>query len=330
MPIFLAIKHTAAALLAVVTMAACCAVHAATISSGTIARPEGPRSYLLGQAANPAPGKRPLVILLHGHGASAAMAFGKGKIRDPAAAWLDIADRENLLLIAPEGATGSDNRQGWNDCRADAATNPATDDVGLLGALIDKAVAEHNADAAQVYITGISNGGGMTYRAAIELKHPVAAIAVLSMPMAASSRCAAPTRPLPVLFTHGTSDKIVPYAGGPVGNWVLKGRGTGVSAEETVRQWRELAKLPDTPQVTRLPKRNSSDPTSATRYVWGQDPAQLQVVFLKIDKGGHTQPSITRRFAWPLTILLGAQNSDVEFAEEAWSFFKTKRAADAQ
>ena len=79
--------------------------------------------------------------------------------------------------------------------------------------------------------------------------------------------------------------------------------------------------------VTRLPHRDEADATSATRYVWGSNPAGMQVAFLKIDGGGHTQPSIRRRLSAPALFLLGRQNGDVEFVDEAWSFFKDNRAA---
>ncbi|MEO7580612.1 MAG: PHB depolymerase family esterase [Massilia sp.] len=301
-------------------------VSAAVIIPGIIERPEGTRHYLMAQAGAPGQGKRPLVIVLHGHGSSAATTFGRDRINDPAAFWLDIAEREQLLVIAPDGWKGSDNKQGWNDCRADAPTNPATDDVGFLQALIDKAVAEYGADPQRVYITGGSNGGGMTYRAAIELRRAPAAIAVVSALMPAKSLCAAPSRAVPVLIAHGTGDKIAPYAGGIVSHWSLKGRGSGISAEESVRVWRQLAGLPDTPVVSRFAHRQPSDPTAATRYVWGADPGKLQVVFLKIEQGGHNPPSIARRLSWLAVALVGEQNADLEFAEECWTFFKDKRS----
>ena len=73
-----------------------------------------------------------------------AWSFAEVRIRAPSA----------NLVIAPDGWKGSDDKRGWNDCRADAATNPPTDDVGLIGALIDKAIADYDADPARVYIFG--------------------------------------------------------------------------------------------------------------------------------------------------------------------------------
>ena len=324
MPVYHIVHRSLAALL----VAAIASPAAATlIAPGTLNRPEGARYYLMAQADKPAAGKRALVIMLHGHAGSAALTLGRGKLNDPAASWLDIAERDDVLLIVPDGWKGSDGKQGWNDCRADAPTNPSTDDVGFIGALIDKAVADYDVDPARVYITGISNGGAMTYRAAIELKQPVAAIAVMSALMPTASRCAPPSRALSLLVTHGTDDKIAPYAGGVVGHWLLTGRGSGVSVEDGLRQWRAVAGLPDAPVVTPVTHRDPGDPSTATRYVWGSDPARTQVVLLKIDKGGHNQPSISRRLSPVLTFLLGVQNGDVEFSEEAWRFFRDKRAS---
>lgn len=313
------------AIAAIFTLPVIYPVCAATITSETIVRPEGIRGYLLAQPTQAHTGKLPLVIVLHGNGASVSMTFGKEKINDPAAAWLDLVDREHLLVLAPDGWKGSNDKQGWNDCRADAPTNPKTDDVGFLSALIDKAIAEHNADPNQIFITGASNGGTMTYRAAIELGPRLAAVSVSSALMSATSLCQSPKHPLPILFMHGTDDKIAPYAGGVVGHRLSGGRGSGIGMEESIKIWRELAQLPESPTVTAIPHRDKSDVTSATRYVWGNDTKQLQIAFLKITKGGHVQPSISRRLSWIVVAFLGEQNADVEFAEETWAFFKDKR-----
>ncbi len=303
---------------------------AATIVSETVQRPEGPRHYLLAQPATPvaaASNKLPLVILLHGHAASANLTFGKGKIDDPASAWLAVADREGLLIIAPDGSKGSDDKQGWNDCRADAPTNPKTDDVGFIAALIDQAVAQHNADPSRVYLSGASNGGGMVYRAAIELGPRLAAVAVSSMLMPVKNLCQAPKRAVPILVAHGTEDKIAPYAGGEVGHFLLTGRGSGLSADASVKYWRELAQLPPTPVVTNVPHRDAADKTSLVRYVWGSDPKQTQVEFLKMENAGHVQPSIAHSLSWLVLAVLGKQNGDLEYADETWAFFKDKHAA---
>ena len=166
----------------------------------------------------------------------------------------------------------------------------------------------------------------MAYRLAIELGPQLAGIAALSAVMPAKSLCPEPAHALPVLIEHGTADSLVPYAGGEIGKGLLGGRGTSMGVDDTVALWRRLAKLPDAPVVTALPHREKSDATAATRYVWGADPNQLQVEFLKIAGGGHVEPSIAKRVHPAYAAVLGAQNGDVEIAEEAWTFFKDKRA----
>lgn len=312
--------------------AACCvllsqAVHAATVTEARIVRPDGARHYLLATPDAPASGKRGLVILLHGHMGSAAQVLGQRGVASPLAQWLAIAEREQLLLIAPDGNLGGDRKSGWNDCRADAPTNPRSDDSGLVAALIALAVAEHDVDPARVYVMGMSNGGMMTLRLAGELGRKLAAVATVGAGVAAHSQCAPPGAPVSVLLIAGTGDPVVPYLGGAVGYTGLKGRGTVLGAVESAAVWRALDQLPSSADVTAVPHRAASDPTRATRMLWGADPGRPQVELLTISQGGHVEPSIARRLGWMLTKLLGPQNGDVEAAEEAWNFFRDKRAA---
>jgi polyhydroxybutyrate depolymerase len=313
-------------LAACIALVAATAAHATEYSAHTLARPEGERRYLvLDPGAPDASAKRPVVILLHGHGEEAAAVLGRASFggytpRD----WAKLAEREHLLLIAPEGAKGSDGKVAWNDCRGDATTNATTDDVGFIGALIDKAVADFRVDPQRVYVFGFSNGGGMAYRLGIELAPRLAAIGVQSALMPARSRCAAPTRPVSVFILHGTSDPIAPYAGGDVGNWLTRGRGSGLSADATVAAWRKVDGLPDAADVFRFPHVRADDPTTATRMLWGRDAAGVQVEFLRIDGGGHVHASKDEELPWLLKKILGPMNHDVDTADEAWRFFRTK------
>jgi polyhydroxybutyrate depolymerase len=299
---------------------------AATVTDHTLARPEGPRHYLVAEAEGMPKAKRPVLILLHGHGASAAMMVGLASFGGyTTQEWPALAARENIPLLAPDGVKASDGKSVWNDCRGDATTNATTDDVGLVAALIDTAIGQFDADPGRVCVFGASNGGGMASRVGIELASRVAAIGVQSGLMPVQSECPAPSRPLSVLIAHGTADQISPYAGGKVGNWFLHGRGSGHGAEQSVAIWRNLAGLPETAAAHRFPHLRPSDQTSATRYVWGANPALTQGEFLRIDGGGHVGAAKEGELPWLWRTLLGDRNHDVDTAEEALSFFKTKR-----
>ncbi|SCL54718.1 polyhydroxybutyrate depolymerase [Micromonospora citrea] len=123
------------------------------------------RSYLL----HAPPGYDParptaLVIALHFYPGS-----GEG-LRETTG--LDaVADRENFLVAYPDGRDG-----GFNAliCCGSA------DDVGFLRALTEHLVRTWRADPDRIYLTGISNGGDMSFRAAVELHGTFAAIGVVS------------------------------------------------------------------------------------------------------------------------------------------------------
>lgn len=287
--------------------------------------PEGVRHFMVMQPRDLGGDLHPLLILLHGHGSTASFVLGQDSFLGfKSQGWQRLAARENLLVIAPQGVKASDGKYAWNDCRGDATTNAATDDVAFISALIDRAVKVYRADPRRVYVFGSSNGGGMAYRLGIELGPKLAGIAVQSALMASHSACKAPQHPLPVFVTHGTEDKIAPFGGGEVTAIGLRGRGTGLSANESVAVWRRLAGLPDKPASYRFAQ--AATETSATRYVWGDDPRGVQVEFLRIDGGGHTWASKRDEMPWLLRKLLGEMNHDVDTEEEVWSFFRDKRA----
>ena len=250
-----------------------------------------------------------------------------GRSAAPLSVWLRIADREGLLLAAPDGSKGKDGKRGWNDCRADAANNPPTDDVGLVAAIIAKAVAENDADPARVYAMGMSNGGMMMFRLAAELAPKLAGFAAVSASMAARISCPAPRLPVSALIVSGTADPLVPYAGGEVHFFSSGSRGSVVGVESAAATWRQLAGLPTEPaRVETLPHRDAKDPTRATRSLWGADAQRVQVQLLRIDQAGHVEPSGSQRIGRIYAAIVGPQNGDVEAAEEAWAFFKNKRA----
>jgi polyhydroxybutyrate depolymerase len=298
---------------------------AADIQSFDLSRPEGSRHYLLATPARKPTTRRPLVILLHGHTGTARQLLGQGMGAAPLSVWLDIADREGLVLIAPDGAKGNDDQQGWNDCRADASSNPKTDDVGFIAALISQAVAQQQVDPQRVYVMGMSNGGMMAFRLAAELPDKITAIAAVGSSMAAKSQCKTPAVKLSVLIISGDADPLVPYAGGEVRFFSQKTRGSVIGIEPAANFWRELDQLPERPAlVSTFEHRDADDKTRATRTRWGGDPQRYQVELVKISEGGHVEPSASKRIGALYRSIVGAQNSDFEAAEEAWAFFQSK------
>lgn len=298
---------------------------AADIQSFDLPRPEGSRHFLLATPDGKATTGRPLVILLHGHTGTARQLLGQGMGAAPLSVWLDIADREGVVLIAPDGAKGNDGQPGWNDCRADASSNPKTDDVGFIAALISQAVTQQAVDPQRVYVMGMSNGGMMAFRLGTELPDRIIAIAAVGASMAAKSQCNSPTVKLSVLIISGDADPLVPYEGGEVRFFSQKTRGSVIGLEKAASFWRALDQLPEHPTVeSTFEHRDGGDQTRALRTRWGADPKHYQVELVKISGGGHVEPSASKRIGALYRSIVGAQNGDFEAAEEAWAFFQSK------
>lgn len=283
-------------------------------------RPEGKRRYLLAAPAGATSGGRGLVIVLHGAGASADQVLGLSFPPSPLSLWLDIAAREQLVVIAPDAGKG-----GWSDCFASEARVARKDDVRFIGALIEHAIASHGVDPTRVYLIGVSRGGWMAYAAATGIPHKLAAFSVVLAGMPPPGRSKAPGTPLPALIFGCTADPLIYYHGGKP--WYALGFAEPVrSIEDSVHAWRELAGLPDTPEVVRLAASDVRARTSVTRYMWGQAPDGLQVGLYRIEGAGHAEPSRLKRYPRFINWLTGLQNADLEVAEAAWEFFREKRA----
>ncbi|WP_343729145.1 alpha/beta fold hydrolase [Duganella sp.] len=287
-------------------------------ATAMLQRPEGARRYLVAAPSAAMPGKRGLVLVVHGAGASAEQVLGQAFPPSPLSLWLDIAAREQLVVMAPDAGKG-----GWSDCFASPARIARKDDVAFIGALIDHAVAHLEVDPQRVYLIGVSRGGWMAYAVATALPHKLAAFSVVLAGMPLPGRAREPATPLPALIFGCTADPLICYRGGKP--WYALGFAEPVRGiEASVHAWRELAGLPDTPDITHLPKTDPQARTSVTRHMWGQTDG-LQVGLYRINGAGHAEPSRLKRYPRFINWLTGLQNADLEVAEAAWDFFRTKR-----
>jgi polyhydroxybutyrate depolymerase len=302
------------------------AFSAASIRDETIQTKDGSRHYLVAWREGSAKAVRPLVIVLHGHTGSAKNVLGRGlQERSPLSQWASIADREDIVVAALDGATGVDGKQGWNDGRPGNSGNPTTDDVGFVKAVIERIEREQKTDLHRVYAMGMSNGGVFAFRLAMDLDHPLAAIAAACASMPGDHVPAKPSRAVSVLMIEGTADPLMPYEGGQV-HFYNTLRGFVLGTEASLNFWKAADGLKDDPVVESIPHTGRKlDATRVARTTWG-DAKGLQVMLLKVQGGGHCEPSINHRYGILYTSICGKQNTDIESAEEAWQFFKPKQA----
>ena len=258
---------------------------------------------------------RAIIVLLHGNGGSAEELLGIGGVpAAPYGQWLEIGRREQLVLLAPDGAPGSNGRRGWNDCRSDAATNPATADTDFLMSLIAAQRQRYPGTRIPAFVVGTSNGGNMALRLAIERPQQLGGVAAIVAAMPAKSECPPPTRPINVLFMNGTADPVLPYQGGAVGAGPSF-RGTVLSTAQSVDLWRGLNGSRDRPQHFKLPDLDRNDGSRVDRYLWSGQ-SRAEVILYRVNGGGHTAPSRAARIAAP-----ALQNGDIESADVIWNHF---------
>lgn len=145
--------------------------------------------------------KLPLVVNLHGLGNSA-------ELMATMAEWPQAVLDHNLLMVFGEGVDASWNAGGC----CGTAQSSGVDDIAYLDAVVAQMVAEYGADPDQVFLTGYSNGGMMTYRYVCERPELLAGAA--SVAGTNYSDCE-PGGATSFLQISGDADTIVPPLGGP-------------------------------------------------------------------------------------------------------------------
>jgi polyhydroxybutyrate depolymerase len=176
-------------------------------------------------------GKTPLAVVLVLHGATESPE-GVEHLSGMSVK----ADQANFIAVYPRG-TGRANPARlptWNsgNCCGYAQQNHV-DDVGFIRALIDKLEEDYAVDPKQIFVTGISNGGMMSYRLACELSDKIAAAAPVE---GAQNLTCSPSHPVSIIVFHGTADRLVPFNGGST-PFQIGPKRVDTSVAETLSFW---------------------------------------------------------------------------------------------
>ncbi len=243
----------------------------------------------------------PLVFSLHGLGMTAQWQSDLSQFNP-------IADRERFIVVYPQGLTNTTGLNAWNTFSS--PYHSGVDDVGFISALIDTLYRDYHIDLSRVYSCGMSNGGFMSYRLACELDNRIAAIASVTGCMTDSMELYCnPSRPFPVMHFHGTADPIVAYGGG----------GGIKSVEGSIQYWAYNNNCPAQPVEDAIPDTNTTDGTTVSRFYWGDCDNQTEVIFYKVNNGGHTWPGSPEDFFG----VGGNINLDIMASEIIWEFFSS-------
>jgi polyhydroxybutyrate depolymerase len=238
----------------------------------------------------------PLVISLHA-------AAGWPQLQRDLSQWDRVADEKGFIVAYPRGGNSPST---WNVDRGGGLDR----DVRFIAELIDTISAHHAIDLSRVYANGLSNGGGMSFVLACKLRDRIAAVGIVSgaetLPF---DWCTDPT-PVPALIMHGVKDKIVPYAGGPLGDPFNPVKVVFPSVPEFAASWAKKNGCADVPNVS-----NAAADVIRREYV--QCMSDATVDFYTITDGGHQWPGGEPLPQW----WVGPFTSTVNTSELLWDFF---------
>jgi polyhydroxybutyrate depolymerase len=251
----------------------------------------------------------PLVIALHGGGGQ-----GKGMLK--LSGFNEISDKNNFVVVYPDGI-----KKQWNDGRDDFHLNRDINDVKFISCLIDSLIVFYNIDSNRIYVTGISNGGIMSFRLACELSDKIAAFAPVaaSMPLDPAYVCR-PTGSIPAMIIFGDADPLVPFEGGDISLPLIGTRGKVIPVNDAVAYWIKNNKCNTLP--AEMSKNDADDGTELDKKIYSPANSQADVQFWLVKGGGHCWPGGAQYL--PKSII-GISSKEFDASEEIWKFFSGKR-----
>ena len=227
----------------------------------------------------------PLIFNLHGMTSTAWQQMWYGDFRD-------IADTANFIIVHPQGLLDNTGVTHWNLGQSNI------DDIGFLNSLYSYIVSNYNINLDQVYSTGMSNGGYMSYYLACNMSDKIAAIASVTGAMGTFTQLNCnPNHPTPVMEIHGTADFNVPF------NDIING----------IEYWIDYNNCNLIADTTLIPDLNFGDLSTVEHIVYNNGDNGVTTELFKIINGGHTWPGSN--------ISNGVTNYDINASIEIWKFF---------
>jgi polyhydroxybutyrate depolymerase len=250
----------------------------------------------------------PVVFFFHGAGGTAEQAartYG----------WVEKAKAGHFFVVFPEGlGVRPDKPAGfilnpriWRDERGTIPT--IVPDVEFFSTLLDKLEEVLPIDKRRVYVTGFSNGAGMTFTLGGHFSNRIAAIA----PVASQSFVAVDhlARPLPIYYIVGTADPLIPFNGGT--NTLPWGKTrTFPPVQQSADQWARLDGCPPTPETV-----SDKDGVRVLRYGPGLEGSEM--IYTIVDGNGHHWPGSLEPLPRPIS---GPTLDPFSATDRIWDFFK--------
>jgi polyhydroxybutyrate depolymerase len=219
----------------------------------------------------------PLIIDFHPLG-------GSGPAERTGSPYPAQTDAEGVIMAFPSGKQGPSGG-AWNVGPCCVAN---VDDVAFAKALVTEITNSACIDPKRVYAVGFSMGGGMSHYLACHAADVFAAVAPAAFDLLEENvEDCQPSRPLSVIAFRGTSDPIVPYAGGY--SAVVPGMPvTFLGAEATFERWADINECTGAA--------SAEDDKGCSTY--SSCKAGVEVALCTKQSGGHEAGNAS--VAWPI------------------------------
>jgi polyhydroxybutyrate depolymerase len=254
------------------------------------------RSYLL--HVPPAyDGVRPLPVVVTFHGLGA-----NGQAQLALSGFAAVADRNGFVVVAPESRGLS-----W-----DFLTPPSRpgSDAAFVVELLANLRSVACVDPHRFYATGISNGAAVVFALACANVGNFAAYGAVAGAFYTPLCDRAPAQPL--VYFHGTADRLVPIGGGNVFGVTV------APASQTMAKWAAHNGCAPEPRRSVI----ASDVTLLA-FDGGRDGADVH--YYVIAGGGHSWPGAPPGIGRVIDRFLGHTAQSISASQVMWEFFRQRR-----
>ena len=220
------------------------------------------REYLVRTPANHN-GTLPVLFFLHGLG-------GNISNYDQGFNFAQIAEEYHWMIVLPQALD-----QGIGTMWNAGLASSSIDDSGFLMALLDSLTVQYQLDTDSVFFAGMSMGGFMTHRMAIEHGDRINACVAVSGLITSVDAAQTPVAPVRMLHIHGTNDNVVGYNGYST----AFGMNLGLGVDAIMDYWQNANGCTGEPTIDTLPDLKN-DGLRFIRYTYncGTDLQLLKVV----------------------------------------------------
>ena len=212
------------------------------------------------------------------------------------------ADKNNFIVIYPNAL---EKRWSFTNCEK------VENDTVFIKKLLLKIGAQYHIDSSRLYFCGMSGGGFFVSVLAGAIPDKIAAMVLVASGKVAPTYNTCPKKitqtPMPFLLIHGTSD------------FLYHGTKYILSAEQTIQYWLKTNQCNPTAKITALANTNTKDHSNVLKIQYDSKIGK-DVLFYKIQNGGHHWPNSRFNANTFVKFDLGHLNKDFDTNQAIWDF----------